>query len=344
MISPVCPMASRRFRIWEPIPDGVSSRSFQEAAGILKKAHQPLIVLTGHGEQELVVAAVNLASAISASLVRDNNTCENFTSAMQKAGLLSATLADLRKRSDRVVILGDDPEISLPRFWEFMGRGKKEKAVWISARQIVESIQQLRLHDRGLKTSFDEDLKTAASRIGQASSGVVMINGGSTLADVNALTEVLLWVKELGGAKKWYGQVLFPAANEIGISQALRSTTGYSGGLSFRKGKISHDPRLFQLEKRIEYGETDAILIIGDMNLVTKRILRKIVGIKSIVLSPEKPQFHADAWLPCARAGIDALGTMLRLDDIPVKLDPLVPSVQATARDFLVKLAHEVKA
>jgi len=105
LISPPCPSASDRFRKWEPVSAGISSRPFQDAVRILNKAHQPLIVLTGNVEQESVIAAVNLARATSAFLVRNNNTCENITSAMRTAGLLSATLADLRDHADQVVIL-----------------------------------------------------------------------------------------------------------------------------------------------------------------------------------------------------------------------------------------------
>jgi formylmethanofuran dehydrogenase subunit B len=345
LISPNCKLASYRYREWSSVPKRISSSSFQEAAKILKNVHRLLIVLTGDVEQEAVIPAVNLARATSAYLVRDNNSrSENISSAIRAVGLLSATLAELRDRAGQVVILGNDPEKSLPRFWEFLGHKKKEKAILIDSRQILESIQQLCLQERGLKTSFYGDMQVIATRIGKANSGVVFINSESMIADVNGITEIMMWLRELGETKKWYGQILFPSANEFGISQALMSTTGHSGGLSFRKGKIDHDPRSFQLEKLIEYREADAIIIIGEANHLPKPIVKKLEGFNTVVISSEKPHFHTDAWLPYARVGIDSPGTMLRLDGVPVRFESMLQSGQATARDFLVQLANEVKA
>jgi len=310
----------------------------------LEKARQPLIVLTGEVEQEAVFATVNLARATSAYLVRDhNNLSENISDAMRTAGLLSATLADLRDRTEQVVILGNDPEKDLPRFWQFAGNRKKEKAVWINSKQLVESIRHLRLKNRGSKTISNEDLHKAAVRISKARSGVVFVSRKSIFADGNALTEILLWLKELGETKKWYGQILFPSTNEIGISQALLSATGYLGGLSFRKGNIYHDSRSLQLEKIIENREADAILIIGGIKRLPKQIMEEMGRIKTVILSSEKPNIHADAWLPCAQVGIDAPGTMLRVDGVPVEFSKPINSGMTATGDYLFELAREVK-
>ena len=199
MISPACSLASRRFKIWEPVPGRTTSPLIQNATKILDKAHQILIVLTGDVEQETAIPALNLARATSAYLVRDNNSIdENVSSAMQKAGLLSATLGDLRDRADQVVILGDDPEKSLPRFWEFVGSKKREKAVRINSKEILENIQLLRLQRRRLKTTIKKEITGIATRISRAGSGVVFVNSESIIADVNELTEIMLWLKELG--------------------------------------------------------------------------------------------------------------------------------------------------
>jgi formylmethanofuran dehydrogenase subunit B len=343
LISPACSLASRRFKIWEPVPGRTTSPLIQNATKILDKAHQILIVLTGDVEQETAIPAVNLARATSAYLVRDNNSIdENVSSAMQKAGLLSATLGDLRDRADQVVILGDDPEKSLPRFWEFVGSKKREKAVRINSKEILENIQHLRLQRRRLKTTIKKEITGIATRISRAGSGVVFVNSESITADVNELTEIMFWLKELGESKKWYGQILVPSTNATGVARALRSTTGYSGGLSFRRGITYHDPRLLQFESIIKNHEVDAIAIIGGVDLLPRHILEKLDGIKTIVISSEKPKLRTNAWLPCAQVGIDAPGTMSRLDGVPVKFEPLVNSGHASAQDYLDKLIQRV--
>jgi formylmethanofuran dehydrogenase subunit B len=310
----------------------------------LNNAHQPLFVLTGDVEQEAIYDAVNLARSTSAYLVQDSDNCGNISSAMRTAGLLSATLADLRDLADQVVILGDDPETSLPRFWEFAGNKKKEKAVWIKSKQPVENIRCLRLMNRGSKTILNEDIKKVAARIGKADSGVVFVSSESIFADVNALTEIMLWLKELGESKKWYGQILIRSTNENGISQALMSATGYPGALRFSKGNTYHDLRSLQLERIIENHEVDTIVIIGGVHHLPKLILEKLDGIKTVILSSEKPNIRADVWLPCAQVGIDAPGTMLRLDGVPLKFEQLVKSDQATAQESLIRLTQGVRA
>jgi formylmethanofuran dehydrogenase subunit B len=341
LISPTCPLATRKYKDWDPITAGPSN-PVQEAVKILNKAQQPLILLTGSMEQEVVLSAVNLARATSAYLVRDSSYAENISSAIQKAGLLSCTLADLPEPTDQVVILGDDPHGTLPRFWEFVGNNKKEKVVWVQTQNIFESIQGLRLQNKGLKTSFSKEIEGAASRIAKANSGVVFANAGSISENENALTEVLLWMKELGDLKKWYGQVLPSSSNELGISQGMRSATGYSDGMIFRKRKIYHDPRSFQIEKIIEYHELDALVIIGDADHLPRHILQKMEGLTTVILSPEKPSFQTDVWLPCPRAGIDAQGTMLRLDGIPIKLESLVRSGRTLIQNSLAQLIQGI--
>lgn len=304
-----------------------------------------MIVLTGETEQETVGAALNLAQVASACLVRDNHgTDENLSSAMRTAGLLSGTLAELRERTDQVVILGDNPEKTMPRFWEFVGSKKKEKAVRLGSGRSLESIRQLRLMNRGMDSKVDANFKLDAARIGKAGSGVVFLNDKTIYEDVNLLTEMLLWLKELGDGKKWYGQVLFPTPNENGISQLLMSVTGHPGALSFKKGSAIHDPRTLQLEKILFNDEADVILMIGGIHRLSKPILKKMDGIKTIILSVEKPDIPADAWLSCAQVGIDGAGTMLRLDGIPVKFAPAGKQEQTTGEEYLIRLAREVKA
>jgi formylmethanofuran dehydrogenase subunit B len=345
LISPACSLASRQFKKEDPVPGGTYSRSIQNATKILDKAHHALIVLTGDVEQEAVIPALNLARATSAYLVRDNgNSGENISNAMQRVGLLSGTIADFSEQTDQVVILGDDPEKILPRFWEFIGNKKKDKTVWVNSRQSIEIIQHLRLCNLAIKTPIDEKIKAVATRISKAHSGVVFVSSESVLADANPLTEILLWVKEIGESQKWFSQVLSPLSNEAGISQALRLTTGYSGGMSFRKGNIYHDPRSFQLEKLIEYHEADVVIIVGGASQLPKSTLQRLEGFKTITLSPEESKFHSDAWVPCAQVGVDAPGTMQRFDGIPIKFETLINSGRATARDFLDQLTQRVNA
>lgn len=236
-----------------------------------------MLLLTGDNENEVVGDAVNFARSTSSFLARENDYGENLSSTIQATGLLSATLAELRQKTDRVMIFGDDLEASLPRFWEFIGSKKKENAIWLNPKNALETIRHFRLKIRGVDSGPNPEFNDYETRIKGTNSGVVFFNSEILFDDVNEFTEILLWLKELGAAKKWFGQILFPGANENGISQALLSALGSSGGWKFEQAHPIHDARNFQWKKIVANHETDAVVIVGDL---PKQVLEELEGSK----------------------------------------------------------------
>lgn len=309
---------------------------------LLQKARSLLILLGGNVDQDTALASISLARKFSAYLLRETDTGESFAFASRITGILTASLAELRKHASRIVIVGEDPARTHPRFWEFVGEKKKQNAIWLGTTSILEKIRWLRLKNKNHVSHLaDTELETVSGNILKSASGVVFVNSDSIASDVNALSEVFLWLQELADNKKWFGQVLSSSVNENGVSQVLREQAGFSGRMRFDRGAIHHDSRLLKFSSLIENQEVDTVLVIGDQLPLGRDNLS---GIKLIGISPHKPNFQVDAWLPSAQVGIDAIGTMLRLDGLPIQFSSLFNSGVPTASECLEKLLQEVVA
>ncbi len=343
LISPPCSLASRCYGEIDSQVEGGEEEALLRAMHIQQNARSPMILLGGDADQDTVLASLRLAQRYSAYFLRDNEGSDVFANAVRITGLLTSSIFEFRNHADQIVILGEDPAKTHPRFWEFVGDKKKESALWLGTSGYMETIRKLRLvNQKNNFYSLNKELETVAQRISKAGSGTLFINDELIASDVDLLTEIFLWLRDLNVNKKWFCQVISPSANPDGVSHILRGQTGFPDNIRFINGRAHHDARLLRFSSIIENRETDVILTVNSHLFNGEK--KKLKQVKVIAISPQKPHFPSDVWLPCAQVGLDAPGVMFRLDGVPVHFSSLVDRRIPPASDYLDRLLERIAA
>ena len=175
-----------------------------------------------------------------------------------------------------------------------------------------------------------------------ARSGVVLWSEASSVLDETILTELLLWVKEIGRDKSWFGQMLPTSPNSIGVIEALYSETGSPGSLQFNASSVSFSPRSMNLQSVLEHDETDLVVLIGQHNQFLRKTLSFLKELKVIQISPLPTQSINPVWFPVGQIGVSIAGTVSRLDGLPVFIASICPSDHKTAKDWINTLSGQV--
>ncbi len=314
----------------------------RKATQRLKQASRLLVVIGGEAVQTEVEAAFRLARAASAVLLTAGPVGEDLAMAMKSAGLLVATLGDLRRDASQAVLLGVSPETSAPRLWHFIGDEKQESALHMTSDSPLETLRWLRLYAR--RESFQPlpaGLMPIAQKIEAAPSGVVIFGSGWLAGGEPLARELLAWLADLNHSGRWYGLYLPEAPNSTGVTEALLSLAGFPGSLRFEEGRAQ--PVLYEVRLKSALLEAGAILLVGGSR--AGESWPPACQQRTILLSADDPGWTPGLWLPVAQAGLDAPGAMLRLDGLPVELSPVLlaePGRRPEAAQVLDELAREV--
>lgn len=346
--TPTCSLGEAGFRraAADQSVDGPTNsllkKSLRMARKWLREARQPLVVLSGDLEVEAVSAAVRVAKQYSAVLACDEDgTGSMLGLSMQAAGLLTATLHDLRGLS-LVVLCGVDPPRTHPRLGEFLGRDLAADSLILDPPDPLVAVRWLRLASSDTTEGIPALFAGAAARIGAAPSGLVVFGPQWLEHGQPFTTELLLWLKGLQAEKHWYGLYLAPASNSTGVVETLLSETGYPGNLRFGQEQVDYSPRLWRAEHMIRQGSTDLCLLVGQPGSFSEETLAILSQGRTILLDPHKPVWNSPVWLPSAQVGVEIPGRFLRLDGVPVELQLVLPGHHLLMKDLLLELTHEV--
>ena len=88
-----------------------------------------------------------------------------------------------------------------------------------------------------------------------------------------------------------------------------------------------------QAAQLIKSGCSDLCLLVGQPRSFSEQTLASLRKVKTILLDPQPPAWKPSLWLPVAQAGIDAPGSMLRLDGLPLRLEPIVETTRPSIQD-----------
>jgi formylmethanofuran dehydrogenase subunit B len=315
--------------------------ALRTAAAWLDAACQPLIVLAGDVDLETARAAVALARSRSALLAVDDRNAGSWLSlAMKSAGLLSATLGELRAHAGQLILCGFDPQQDQPRFWDFLTPDQKATAILIDTPDPLDAVRRLRLALRPEGPATGDPWSGVARKIAAATSGAVLFGVAWLQSGIPLVTELLLWLVELNAAACWYGFPVVPEPNCVGLSETLLTETGYPGNVRFSHGQVEYAPFELQIEPLVVREQIDAVVLVGSPRFPQPAAMAQV---KSIQVNPEPPEGQRDLWFPCARPGVDAAGGMLRLDGVPVRLQPVTTSERPAASEILAGLAKGVR-
>lgn len=317
-----------------------SGIALQTARTWLREARQPLVVLSGSLENEAVLAAVRLAKQAAAILVCDEECTGSLLGlSMQAAGLLTATLGDLRSL-DTVVLCAVDPVHTHPRLAGTIGHDLAAESIRLEPPDPLEALRWLRLAGLDSGENIPTMFAELAARIRAARFGLLIFGPEWVKKGQPFTTEFLLWHRDLNAKIRWYALYLPSAANSTGVVETLLSETGYPGNMRFGLQGIDYSPPLWQADSIIRQGGADLCLLVGQPSSFSRDTLTRLSLGRTILLDPDQPAWNPPVWLQSARAGVDSSGRVQRLDGVPVDLQPMHSSQRVPITELLMKLTR----
>jgi formylmethanofuran dehydrogenase subunit B len=331
--------------------------ALSRAAELLRAARRPLL----HGFDAATVedarAAVAVADRLGAVMATDGVTgAWPGVPAVGLRGASTATLGEIRDRSQLVVIWREDPQTTHPRLLDRLGFGAHSSAVLLvvddrdtaTARRADLRLRWPREHDlealtglhalqsrlalRGTELALElEGLLEQVNAVPHATfvHGPGLTAGAGGQRRALALHEL---VRALCHDRHVVTLALPEAAGTRGAQDVLSWQSGYTGNVDFANGH----PELVTTTRPLAAGEgVDVSLRIEGAPDDA------LAGVREIVLS-SLPAPEAEVSIRTAAAGVHAGGTAHRLDGVPLALQAPLPGDAPTATALLTRLLEEL--
>lgn len=312
------------------------------AAGVLRDAHRPLL----HGFEGATVedarAAVALADRLGALI-----STESLAGAWPGApsvplrGASTATLGEIRDRSQVVVVWREDPEATHPRLIDRLGLGGSERTLvviddrdtatagradirlsWPSDHDL-EALISLHVLQRELTLTgkMSDELSGLMDRLGAVPHAAFVYGRGLTAGAGGQRRALALHelVRALCHERHVVTLELPRAAGTRSADDVLAWQSGYAGSVDFASGH----PELVTATQPLD--EID----------VTLAVESGPGGCR--VAGP-----GVEVWIRTAPAGVSATGTAHRLDGVPVSLQAPAPDDAPTAAALLTRLLADI--
>ena len=153
--------------------------------------------------------------------------------------------------------------------------------------------------------------------------------------DLNAGTRCALSVLRAGG-------------NRSGADAVLTWQTGYPAAVDFSRGVPRYRPFDGAAGARLASGETDVVLVLGAADRIPEAIAAAMTRVPLVLIGPHASAHAARAHVAFDTSvpGIHERGMVLRMDDIPLEVEAVLPGPPATAaiardlRERIVALRH----
>lgn len=343
------------------------------AARILRTARQPLVAGMA-ADAAGCRAAVALAERAGAAVDHMHGEAISANArVMQRRGWIMTTLTEVRNRADVVVLFGTDGNSVNPRFTErclvpvpAMGRGRRRPrrvvfigepaqarairralpgAIAIPCRrqdyiEMLWSLRALLNGEPGLATRGSKGLRDLATRLRAASYAVVAWAPGQLPADhADVLIEALCdLVTTLNGQTRAAGLALGGNDGAVTAMNVCAWQTGYPLRVNFAGGAPAYDPARNAAESLLARNEADALVWISTLQPLPPPAAGRM---PVIALTPASRRIAAlaEVHFPVAIPGVDAPGTMFRLDSVVgLPLRAVRTGATATAADVLNRL------
>jgi formylmethanofuran dehydrogenase subunit B len=355
------------------------AQAIDRAAAILNAARRPLIWGLSQTTIETQAAAVALADQVGAVIVLGHeNEARAHLRAVQRVGVVSATLGEVKARADVVVFWGVDPAVTHPRHFErysveprgrFVPDGRAGRTIIVvdsrrtataeradhffevTEAQQFASLWVLRALIRGshvdsarvspMLRSLAELLQGA--RYGAMFHGPALSGGPGGQAKVEAL---LLLVRSLNAVARFVALPLGGPGNPTGAEAVLGWQSGYTLCADFSRGFPLQLTRESSAHVLLESGEHDVALIVSDdprqLSPTSRQFLERI---PTILIHPNATQapWTATVALNSAVPGIHHGGTVLRADGVMLPLRKVLETPRPTDREYLESLHQRLQ-
>jgi formylmethanofuran dehydrogenase subunit B len=327
------------------------------AAALLAGARAPLVYGLGQATCEDQRAAVALAEALGATIDPAGPVLDGAAGgAFPARGASTATLGEVRDRSQVVVIWRADPATSHPRLFERLRLPGPDRAlvvvderrtatveqattfVELPASGDVEALWRLRALARE-ETSDGSPLGDLAARLRGCRHGAILHH----VRDPLAALAIGALVRDLTRVAHLVAVTLRHEANAAGAEDVLAWQTGYPSAVSFAAGHPRSNPGELSAAAVLERGDADAALVVGSDPLdhlppPAADGLRAIPFVSVDARDTATAQAARVAFTTSA-PGIHRAGVVHRLDGVPVPLRAVLESERPSAEDVIAGIA-----
>ncbi len=350
----------------------VSAESaIEQASKILIGAQSPLILGLTQTTIETQRVAVEIADRIGATIDpgRSTDSLPRWR-AIQRVGIVSATLGEVRNRADVVVFWGVDPVVTHPRHLErysanptgrFIPKGRDGRTVIVvgadeSATSKVAdrfvrvepdyqegALTTLRMLIRGVEpTHVDPNLRKLAETMKSARYGAFFF--GPSLGDSATVEEALKLVRDLNASTRFVALTMGGPGNLAGAEAVLTWQAGSPRNVDFSSGFPQFLPDRSG-GWMLNSGQADAVLIVADdpADLLFSDTIVHLQTIPYVQISPRATDRTATVALNCSTTGIHTSGTILRCDGATLPLQPALQSDLPTDRDWLLAIRKHLE-
>ncbi len=347
------------------------------AAKLLRRAQRPFISGLGT-DVEGIREAVHLAEKSKAIVDHGNSAgFDGGMRVMQSKGWYMTTLAELRNRSDLVVIVGADlvnhyenfvrrflaPKQTLhlaqskPRRAYFVGdqsvAPKSTKACMIEGincdvTRVFEFMAALRasiagraLKARRVAQASMTEIETLGRAIKEADYPVFVwapAHLHGTQADLT-IQSITRIIDDLNKTQRAAGLALGGDNGGMSAANVCAWLTGYPLHVSFAGKTIDYDPVQYRTSALLEHDAIDTLVWIDAIGNAAPPATNP--GIKRIIIAPNQAEqsSNADVFIPVGVPGVDHAGAMIRTDSVvTIRLDQVRSSSSPSVR----KIIHSI--
>ncbi len=307
------------------------------AAQLLRDARRPLVHGFAAATIEDARAAVTLADRLGA-IVATGPLAAPWPGApaFPLRGSTTATLGEIRDRSQLVIIWHEDPETTHPRLLQRLGFGENGAPTRVDGPRTLVVVDDRetatsRRADLAVDWPADRDVETLAELF-ERFEGVqhaTIIYGAALAAGTGGQRRELALhelVRRLSHGRHVVTLSLPGTTGIRGAGDVLAWQTGYAGTVDLASG---HPELMTTTEPVIEHELIDLALCVED---------DPGGGVPTIVLSHRADPADAEVWIRTAPAGVAAAGTVHRLDGVPLTLSPPLRSTAPTSASVLADL------
>jgi formylmethanofuran dehydrogenase subunit B len=303
--------------------------------------------------------------------------------AQQEVGKVTCTLGEVRNRADLVIFWGSDPLVSHPRHWErysvyprgrWVPGGRADRHVVVADTRRTasagaadlflpiepgrhfEALAALRAALRGglpaggggygapAAVLTDLARRMHAARCGVIFFGVGLASGETGHCNVQALLQL---VADLNGTARWYAMRMRVQGNVVGADSVLLWQTGYPFAVSAARGYPRYNPGEFSVAGLLEREEADACLLVGSETLgwLSAQAVARLRQIPLVLLDPPdvEPVVRPTILFRVAVPGVHLAGTAYRMDGVPVRLRPVLPTPYPSDEAVLSRLLNQIE-
>ncbi|MBU0702943.1 MAG: formylmethanofuran dehydrogenase subunit B, partial [Chloroflexi bacterium] len=253
-----------------------------------------------------------------------------------------------RRRRDRIVVVVDVRATASAQLADLFLRVRP------GADFEVLTVLRVLVQGKEIKAEMVGGVPTArllelAERMKNCRFGVAFVGLGLTMSrgrDLN-VSELFTLVAELNQHTRFSVIPMRGHGNVTGADQVLAWQSGYPFAVNFARGYPRYGPGEFSAVDVLARGEADTALVIASDPVAhfPQAAARQLERIPTIVLGPavSLTAQAARVVLPTACCGMDAPGTFYRMDGVPIRMRPPLPSVRPTDEQVLSQIAETVK-